>query len=78
MIINKNIQITRLGDVTGGEFKIPPHTFLLKNITDDDLKVTVQLADDTDPIETVMQPGWNPEVCRKVLDAAGGTLQYGY
>lgn len=78
MIINKNIQITKLGNVTGGEFKIPPQSFMLKNLTDDFLRVTIQLVDEKDPISTILEPGWNPEMCKKVLNAAPGTLQYGY
>lgn len=52
--------------------------FLLKNISDDDVEVTIIPAGQKDSIKTILGVGWNPEICKGVINAPSGVLQYGY
>ena len=52
--------------------------FLIKNITDDNITAEIRPAGQDNFIETVLYPGWNPEMCEEIRDAEEGTLQYGY
>lgn len=41
----------------------PGVNFLLKNISDDDVEVTIIPAGQKDSIKTILGVGWNPERC---------------
>lgn len=41
----------------------PGVNFLLKNISDDDVEVTIIPAGQKDSIKTILGVGWNPEIC---------------
>ena len=56
----------------------PGVNFLLKNISDDDVEVTIIPAGQKDSIKTILGVGWNPEICKGVINAPSGVLQYGY
>lgn len=74
-----SLQVSIMGNISGEEFI--PETggyFLIKNISDDELTVTVTLAGSAEPITTKLYPGWNPELCKVVYNAPEGSLQYGY
>lgn len=49
-----------------------------KNISDDDVEVTIIPAGQKDSIKTILGVGWNPEICKGVINAPSGVLQYGY
>lgn len=72
----QSLQVSKMGSVPAGESYFP-HNALLKNITDDNVTVTIVTAGE-DTINTVLAPGWNPELVKGVKDAAANTLQYGY
>lgn len=75
--VTNSIQISKLGPVTTGNFS-QSTPFLLKNITDENLTVEVQLANMPSTITTVLYPGWNPELVIKVNNAVADQLQYGF
>lgn len=78
-----SLQVAIIGKITAGTFnisdgrggKIP---FLIKNITEDNITVTIVPAGNDKPIETVLYPGWNVELVKEVQNAQDNTLQYGY
>ena len=75
-VIN-SLQISVLKEVPSGNFN-PGVNFLLKNISDDDVEVTIIPAGQKDSIKTILCVGWNPEICKGVINAPSGVLQYGY
>lgn len=75
-VIN-SLQISVLKEVPSGNFN-PGANFLLKNISDDDVEVTIIPAGQKDSIKTILGVGWNPEICKGVINAPSGVLQYGY
>lgn len=75
-VIN-SLQISVLKEVPSGNFN-PGVNFLLKNISDDDVEVTIIPAGQKDSIKTILGVGWNPEICKGVTNAPSGVLQYGY
>lgn len=46
--------------------------------TIDDVEVTIIPAGQKDSIKTILGVGWNPEICKGVINAPSGVLQYGY
>lgn len=72
-----SLQISVLKEVPSGNFN-PGVNFLLKNISDDDVEVTIIPAGQKDSIKTILGVGWNPEICKGVINAPSGVLQYGY
>lgn len=73
-IIN-SLQVTRLGDIPTGDFT-PDEVFLIKNNTGEDIEVEIIPAKQTESVTTILNPGWNPEICRAIINAPAG-LQYG-
>lgn len=71
-----SLQVAYLGNIPSGDFNlgIP---FLVKNITDDNITITVITAKGNE-IETVLYPGWNPEILIGIKSVTENTLQYGY
>lgn len=59
-------------------FKEVPGVFLIKNLTDDTLTLTVKPAGNDEFIETKVYPGWNPEIISEIQGAQENQLQYGY
>lgn len=57
-----SLQISVLGNIPAGDFVLG-QLFLIKNITADNLEVTVIMPDDTE-IKTTVYPGWNPEIVK--------------
>lgn len=77
--VNNSLQVSRMGAITAGVFKLPTgQPFLIKNITEDNITMSVKLANMSDFIDTIIYPGWNPELIVEVQNAAEGQLQYGY
>ena len=72
-----SVQVSILQNVPAGDF-FPGVIFLIKNITDDNITIQIRPAGQDNFIETVLYPGWNPEMCEEIRDAEKGTLQYGY
>ena len=62
-VIN-SLQISVLKEVPPGNFN-PGVNFLLKNISDDDVEVTIIPAGQKDSIKTILGVGWNPEICKR-------------
>ena len=81
--INKNVvpqsqQVSKLGAITAGTFQLDDYKpFLIKNVTDENISVSIRLANMSAPITTVLYPGWNPELVIEVIGAVENQLQYG-
>lgn len=74
-----SLQISMIGEITEELFNLPTkNAFLIKNITEDILKVEIKPASCNYFIETTIYPGWNPELVTDVKNATIKTLQYGY
>lgn len=71
-----SLQVSKMGNVESGNTMFD-HYCVLKNITDQDITVTLVLTDGTE-ISTVLYSGWNPEIVAGVKNALANTLQYGY
>lgn len=71
-----SLQVSFLGDIPSGKFK-PNRAFLVKNITDAPITLSVKTIDGS-AVQTVLYPGWNPEIIVEVVNAPAKTLQYGY
>lgn len=74
--VQTSLQVSSLGNIPSGDFNLGC-LFLVKNITDDNIRVTVIMADNTE-IETVLYPGWNPEILKGIKNVTTNQLQYGY
>lgn len=72
-----SFQVSILKDIPAGNFA-PGEIFLIKNISDDNITLSVKPAGQEDFVTTVLYPGWNPELCEEIQEVEGGTLQYGY
>lgn len=75
--VQNSLQVSSVYDVPKGDFD-PGRVFLLKNITEEDLQVTIVPAAQDEQIVTILQSGWNPELVKKVIGAPENSLQYGY
>lgn len=71
-----SLQVGELGNIPSGDFN-PGFQFLVKNITEDNIKLTVITAKGTE-IETILYPGWNPEILIGLKGVTESQLQYGY
>lgn len=73
-----SLQVSRLGAITTGTFKLDNYKpFLIKNITDSNVSVSIRLANMSAPITTILYPGWNSELVIEVTGATENQLQYG-
>lgn len=71
-----SLQVGDIQNIPSGDF-IPGFPFLVKNITENNITVTVITAKGTE-IQTVLYPGWNPEVLIGIKGVTESQLQYGY
>lgn len=71
-----SLQVSIVKEIPVGNFE-PGLVFLIKNDTGEDLQVTIIPAGQSEEITTIMSPGWNPELIKKVINAPSG-LKYGY
>ena len=60
-----SLQVSILQNVPAGDF-FPGVIFLIKNITDDNITIQIRPAGQDNFIETVLYPGWNPEICEVI------------
>lgn len=75
--VDNSLQVSRLNDITGTNFKLDgDRPFLIKNITDSNVTCTVRLANMNTTVSTVFYPGWNPELVVEIVGEVTG-LQYG-
>lgn len=74
--IQTTLQISHLGNIPSGNFELG-RIFLVKNITTNNITVTV-IMPNGEEIETILYPGWNPEIVKGVKGAGENQLQYGY
>lgn len=72
-----NIQISTPGDIPAGDC-IPNRSFLIKNITEDNITITGRLAGNIQVLSTVVYPGWNPEIFYELENVVENTLKFGY
>ena len=82
MVINQggninSLQVSVLRDVPAGDFN-PGICFLVKNITEGSIELSVRPAGQADFVTTVIYPGWNPEIYVEIKGVTADTLQYGY
>lgn len=74
----QSLQVSKMGVIPTGTFKLENYKpFLIKNITEDNVSVSIRLANMPAPITTILYPGWNPELVIEVMDATENQLQYG-
>lgn len=81
-IFNQNntinsLQVSTVYNIPAGNFN-PGLVFLINNITEDVLTVTIVPASQNTAVETKLQVGWNPIICKEVKNVTAQTLQYGY
>ena len=82
-LINKDgnsisLQVSTLGVIPLTNFE-PGFKFLVKNLTDSNITMEIRPAEMLEYVETVIYPGWNPEICAGVkFSGTLGELQYGY
>lgn len=78
--ITLSLQVSVIGNIPSGNFKLgsPKEVFLIKNLTDGTLTLTVKPAGNDEFIETKVYPGWNPEIISEIQGAQENQLQYGY
>lgn len=72
-----NLQVSCLHDIPAGNFS-PGRSFVVKNLTDDEVALNVRLVSQDDFVSTKLYPGWNPEILIEIEDVPDGVLQYGY
>ena len=72
-----SLQISIMGNFSIPDGRGGKEPFLLKNVTEENITVSVILYGMEDPIETIVFPGWNVELVKEVVTAVEG-LQYGY
>lgn len=75
-IVN-SLQVSRLINIPAGNFNMGRY-FLIKNITDNNIKIQVRPAGQSEFIETTLYPGWNPELVYEIKNVSVNTLQAGY
>lgn len=77
-----NFQVAHMGTIPLGKFSITvsgqKQPFLIKNITEDNVKVEIVPAGQRKAITTVLYPGWNVEIVNQINNAPADTLQYGF
>lgn len=81
-LLNKNhsvtsLQVSTLQDVPAGKDFELTSGFLIKNISDDDIQLTVIPLDGNEEITTIFYSGWNPELVKKIINVPSG-IQIGY
>lgn len=72
-----SLQVSVLGNIPAGNFE-SEHNFLVKNITDANIEVSVKPASQEDYVTTILYPGWNPEILSAIENAPADSLQFGY
>ncbi|QOR58267.1 hypothetical protein [uncultured phage cr106_1] len=72
-----SLQVDFLANLKVGTFK-SECGFLVKNISGDNITCTVKMLSSAETIETVLYPGWNPEIIKEITVETDNTLQYGY
>lgn len=69
------VQIGELWNISGDYLATEP--FAVKNISEDNLMLTVRLYGMTEFIQTVFYPGWNIELVCEIKGAPAGMIQGG-
>lgn len=74
-----SLQVSRLYDIPAGNWSLLPgaNPVLVKNVTQDEVKVQVKLCGMDTFVSTVLYPGWNPELIIAINNVPANTLQYG-
>ena len=78
-----SLQVAIIGKISAGNFSIDDGygdkvPFLIKNVGEDNITVNIVPAGGTEPVSTVMYPGWNVELIKEIRDNSSEELQYGY
>lgn len=81
--VGNSLQVAIMNNVPAGNFSISDGkggklAFLLKNITEEAITITIVPAGQTNAVSTVLYPGWNVELVSQVNGVTANTLQYGY
>lgn len=71
-----SLQVSQIGNIPAGDFK-PGFNFLIKNITDNNITISVKPVGNKTSVSTVLYPGWNPELCSEISSVTVNTLQFG-
>ena len=70
-----SLQVSRLENISGDYTSSTP--FLIKNISGDQLELEIKPVGNADYITTILDEGWNPELCIGVKGTAEGQIQIG-
>lgn len=71
-----SLQVSVVKDIPAGDFN-PGIVFLIKNVSEESVQVTIVPAGQEEEVTTTLMSGWNPELVKKIINAPGG-LQYGF
>ena len=71
----QNTQISKIWEIDGDYSDSMP--FCVKNISDENISVSVRLVGMEKFVETVFYPGWNVELVCEVKNAPSGIIQGG-
>lgn len=72
-----SLQVSNLKNVDRSNI-IFGRTVLLKNITEDNIMLKCRIGSQKELIDTIIYPGWNPELITEIQSAPLDSLQYGY
>lgn len=75
-----SLQVSNLYTLPAGDYRISENEgpFLVKNITDQNITVQIELMDSKEKyITTVLYPGWNPELVVGIKGIPENSLQAG-
>lgn len=77
--VSNSLQVSIMGKIPEGDFKsINGDPFLIKNVTEENITINIRPYNNSEKIQTVLYPGWNPELCVEVFGVTEDQLQYGY
>lgn len=71
-----SLQVSVVKDIPTGDFN-PGIVFLIKNVSEESVQVTIVPAGQEEEVTTTLMSGWNPELVKKIINAPEG-LQYGF
>lgn len=73
----QSLQVSKMGNIPAGSWN-PGIMFLIKNITEEPITVSIRPAGQEEFITTVLYSGWNVELVNAVDNVTENTLQYGF
>lgn len=72
-----SMQISTLKAVNAGNTNFG-RGVLIKNITNENIKVSIKPVGQPETVDTILYPGWNVELVEMIYSVPVNSLQYGY